>query len=78
MTDRPLSEHAFDILRRLTFGPIPSQQINPGVVDKFHREGLSVTIQAPSPYKKHKGSSINHEQLTGLGRARLQTKRPEE
>lgn len=37
---RPLTDHAWGVLRRLAETPLPRQHINAGVVDRFWREGL--------------------------------------
>lgn len=67
-----LTKHArsvlSDIMRR---GAIPTQLINPGVVNRFRRESLTETILMPSPFKTHKGALIKHEQITDAGRAAL-------
>lgn len=61
----PLSEHAYSVLKSLVRnGPRPSQEINPGVMDKFRREGLAVEVQLPSPYKTHKGGTCAHAKAT--------------
>lgn len=68
----PLSEHAKGVLGGiLRCGPTPSNRINPGVVNRFHREGLTETVRLPSPFKTHQGSLIDHEQITEAGRAAL-------
>lgn len=70
---KPLTPHARGVLRGLAnLGPAPSREINPGVVDRFHREGLTVTVNLPSPYKSHKGRTCAHEQITEAGRTKLQ------
>lgn len=72
MVTRPLSNHAKIVLGGLLRnGPMPTVRINPGVVNRFHREGLTETVRLPSPFKTHQGSLIDHEQITEAGRAAL-------
>ncbi|QTA83894.1 Uncharacterized protein dnl_63180 [Desulfonema limicola] len=40
--------------------PIPVSGINPGIIDKLIREKLVKIVLHPSPFKKHKGSLIEH------------------
>lgn len=70
-TRRALTPHALGELRALSRGPVASQLFNPGVADKFRREGLAVEVQAPSPFAKHKGAKIAHLQITDEGRKLL-------
>lgn len=68
----PLTRFARSILSSLDrLGPLPTQRINPGVVNRFHREGLTETVRLPSPFKGHAGKPIDHEQITAAGRAAL-------
>lgn len=67
----PLTAHALDILASLTKGPLPRQNINAGVVNRFQREGLVVTVELPSPFSSHKGRLIPHLQINAAGRAAL-------
>jgi hypothetical protein len=69
---RPLTSHARSVLSDLARkGPIPTQRINPGVVDRFHREGLTETVDLLSPFAIHKGGKCRHEQITEAGRAAI-------
>ena len=64
----PLSPHALRVLRDLwRHGPVPTQEINPGVVNRFHREFLTETVAWPSPYKVHRGGTCPHERITADG-----------
>ncbi len=68
----PLTQHAFDVLEALGVrGAKPSQEVNPGVVNRLMREGFVELVDKPSPYKTHKGRSIPYLQITAAGRARL-------
>jgi hypothetical protein len=68
-----LSEHALEELRNLARAPMPTMQINPGVVNRLQREELAEVVQLPSPFKAHKGGTCNHLQITDKGRERLST-----
>ena len=68
----PLTRHALATLRELALhGPRPTQKVNPGQVNRFHREGLTETVKLPSPFATHRGGLIDHEQITDAGRALL-------
>lgn len=69
---RPLSEFALAALRRLTHGPLPRCQFNPGVTDRLWREYLVEIVDLPSPYKNKKGL-LPHLRITDAGRALLYT-----
>lgn len=68
----PLSEHALDVLAECAH-PYPVQHVNPGVRDRFARAEPAVVeiIKHPSPFKKHKGSPVDHYLITEAGRAIL-------
>jgi hypothetical protein len=68
---RPLSEKAKAVLYVLARGPIPRQEINPGISDRLERKNLVEIVDLPSPYKSHKGANIRHTRLTSAGRALL-------
>lgn len=57
----PLSKHALGVLDRLKAGPIPAQEINPGVVNRLLRGDNVELVNLPSPYKK--GGSVSHLRL---------------
>jgi hypothetical protein len=68
----PLSSHDRALLRDLDArGPMPTQSIKPGVVDRFHRGALTETVDRPSPFRSTRGKNIPHEQITDAGRAAL-------
>ena len=67
----PLTPHATERLRQLLRGPIPANEINAGVINRFMREDLAELVMLPSPYKSHKGSNTNHVQITDKGRTYL-------
>lgn len=66
-----LSPHAFGILVKLSAAPLPSQEINPGVINRLMRESLAMVVRLPSPYKTHRGQLINFLEITDQGRALL-------
>ena len=67
----PLSKAARHVLWQLTFGPMPLQEINPGVQNRFERHEVPLieVVDLPSPYKSHKGRDIKHARITDAGRA---------
>lgn len=65
---RPLTDHAKGVLRKIASEPIPVQEVNPGVRDRFERGGYTKITQYPSPYIKHKGGDCDHYELTEAGR----------
>ena len=65
---KPLTAHAREVLAQIAKAPVPSVKVNPGVRDRLIRGHLVETVQLPSPYKKHKGSTCNHLQITESGR----------
>jgi hypothetical protein len=66
----PLTESALSALRRIVQGPTPTQEINPGVVNRLLRESLVEFVELPSPYKTHKGRKISHVKATPAGAER--------
>lgn len=72
----PLTKHALGVLQELAARPIPTQRINAGVVDRLHREGLSETVDLPSPFMIHRGGTCRHERITEAGRAVLEPTTP--
>ncbi len=69
-TSRPLSAHALGKLQRIAEKPQPTQEVNPGVIDKLLRESLVELVLLPSPFKSHQGRAIEHLRATEAGRAR--------
>lgn len=71
----PLTPHAISMMRTLAKAPIPTQEINPGVVNRLTRgsptEWLARIVMLPSPYRIHKGRNIAHLELTDAGIAAL-------
>ncbi len=67
----PLSPHAITVLLRIATSPMPTVQINPGVVDRLLRENLVELVRLPSPFKTHKRKPIDHLQIVDLGWRRL-------
>lgn len=71
MTDRkphPLSDHSIGVLRQIAKSPMPTMEVNAGVIGKFCTEHLVDLVQLPSPYKSHKGGECEHAQITERGR----------
>jgi len=62
-----LSDHARSILTEISKAPIPLQSINPGVADRLCTERLVESVMLPSPYKTHKGKTIEYLRLTPAG-----------
>jgi hypothetical protein len=67
----PLTPAALDMLAYIARQPIPLQEINPGVRNRFDRELLVDYVELPSPYKTHKGRKITFAQINDAGRAAL-------
>jgi len=69
----PLSDFAIGIMRRLkNVGPMPVQEINPGVWARLKDEDLVESFPAKSPYKKHSAFvKINFARLSEAGEKRL-------
>ncbi len=67
----PLTDRAKEKLREIQLSPLPEQEINPGVRNRFFRESLVEYVMLPSPYKKHKGANIRFLQITDAGRSAL-------
>lgn len=56
MKERPLSAHALDCLRYICkHGPIPRQEINPGVAGALEKRGLVETFMGKTPYRTRTG-----------------------
>lgn len=67
----PLSAFAKETLRNLMSGPIPTNQINPGVGNRLMRETLVQIVELHSPYVSHKGKNIPHYEITEKGKQEL-------
>lgn len=63
----PLTAHAIATLVDLSHGPKPSQEFNPGVVNRLLRGELVDFTFLVSPYKTHAGKKIEFLRLTKLG-----------
>ena len=66
----PLTIHSQRVLAQIAKAPIASLLVNPGVRDRLLRENLVEIVQLLSPYKKHKGGTCPHLQITDIGRVR--------
>jgi len=66
----PLSPLALATLRRALRAPVPRSEINPGVVDRLHREGLVTVEDFTSPFPSHHGRKIPHVLATLAGAER--------
>lgn len=67
----PLSQLAISRLLDIARRPIPSQEVNPGIVNRLLREELVRTVRLPSPYNTHRGALLAHLEITDAGRAVL-------
>lgn len=63
----PLSEHALGALRNIALGPVPTQEINAGVINRLLREDLITIEQMTSPYANGKGKLITWAKITPAG-----------
>ena len=68
---KPLSLHALGVLRQIAEKPVPVQEINAGVVDRFDREKLCRRVMVKSPYAIHKGKEIPHLEASDAGIAKI-------
>lgn len=68
MNTKPLSEHAVSLLKEMLVRPVPLNEINAGVSNKFRNEGLARIIEYSSPYAKHRGGTCPHMSITEKGR----------
>lgn len=66
----PLTDAARAALRMLEHGAMPSQEFNPGIVDRLTRGDLVEIVQRESPYKTRSGN-IAHLRITDAGRAAI-------
>lgn len=64
------SDHVWEALEAISFGPVPSQQFNPGVCRKLIAEGLATAVELPTPYKTRSGM-ISHMEITEVGKTTL-------
>jgi DNA-binding PadR family transcriptional regulator len=62
-----MSAHATARLRDLLAGPQPSQEFNPGVVNRLQRSGYVEIVHLPSPYRTRRGN-IAYLRITDAGR----------
>ena len=70
----PLTDHAIGVLREISRDPIPSNEVNPGVLNRLFRESLVKFVMLASPYKTHKGKLIRFLQITDAGRLALSSR----
>lgn len=57
----PMKPASIKALRSIAeHGPIPANEINPGVCNRLSRSGLVYGAMLASPYKTHKGKEICH------------------
>lgn len=70
---RPLTKHTRGKLEEIARQPIACNSLNAGVLDRLTREPypLCKRVSLPSPYKKDRGASVPHLQITDAGRAEL-------
>ena len=63
----PLSDHAKKLVRSMLEKALPVKEVNAGVRDKLHREGLIHYCERRSPYAVHRGGTCQHIALTEKG-----------
>lgn len=73
----PLTEYARGRLQEIARAPVPTLEINAGVLDRFQRGRLIELVELKSPYKSHHGRPIPHAKITDAGRAELGLPVPE-
>lgn len=71
VTPAPLSDYARGILEGVARAPVPTLEINAGVMDRFIRGRLVDIVPLKSTYKSHNGREIPHAKITDAGRAEL-------
>lgn len=62
----PLSKHAISVLDDIKVAPVPTSEINPGVVNRLLRDGRVELVDLPSPFKR--GGKAPHLRYKGLSR----------
>lgn len=67
----PLSAPALAELRKIDRHPVPRCVVSSSVANRLEREFLAKTVMLPSPFKRHKGESIAHLQITDAGKERI-------
>lgn len=67
MKTHPLKPASIAALRRLAHGPVRSEQLNPGVRDRLHREGLAEEHSAGA----FPSARARQWEITAAGRAAL-------
>lgn len=67
----PLSAHAHEELENISWHPLPTLAVNPGVINRLIREGLVVIVDLPSPFRAHRGGTCAHLEITEAGRNKL-------
>lgn len=68
-----LSAHAEAALTTIARKPLPRQEFNPGVAKALEDAGLVEVVSMPSPYKRGKGTFIQHLRATAAGLAHLES-----
>jgi len=67
MPTNVLKKHSLRILQDLVKRPLPTSQINAGVVFKLRNEGLAELVSLPSPFPTHRGRNVSHLKVTAKG-----------
>lgn len=62
-----LKPASIEALRRLAQGPLPRQELNPGVANRLERQALVEAVDLPSPYATHGGKKIQHLRASPAG-----------
>jgi hypothetical protein len=73
---QPLKPGSLAILEELAVKPLPRAEVNHGVVDRLTREPcpLAEVVDLPSPYKRDRGGTCRHLQITEAGREVLRAR----
>lgn len=71
---RSLSEHAKDVLAKLAIADMPTQEINPGAVNRLIKGGLISIVDKPSPYRTIPGN-VGFACITDAGRLIVRNRR---
>lgn len=67
----PLTPHARGELERVAREPVPTLELNAGVMDRFLRGRLVEIVQRRSPFKSHNGRDLAHAKITDAGLVEL-------
>lgn len=71
----PLKPGSLAVLRKLRSGPMPRQEMNPGVANRLLRSGYVESYRGPSPYRTKPGER-EYLRITEAGVAILTEEKP--